>query len=56
MDTKLTAMTKTQLANLYGMGRKGFVKKCIRDGIVFGRGLVMPYVILQIFEKYGDPR
>ena len=56
MDKKLTAMTKTQLANLYGVHRKTLVARCKKVKIELERGLIMPKIILLIFEEFGDPR
>jgi hypothetical protein len=56
MKTNLTAMTKSQIANFYGIHRKTLVTRCKKVGVNLERGLIMPRVILQIFEVFGDPR
>ncbi len=56
MKTNLTAMTKSQIANFYGIHRKTLVSRCKRAGIILGQGLIMPKTILIIFDQFGDPR
>jgi hypothetical protein len=52
----LKAMSKSQLANLYGIHRKTLVSRCKKMEILLDRGLIMPKTILLVFETFGDPR
>jgi hypothetical protein len=52
----LKAMSKTQLADLYGIHRKTLISRCKKMEIFLDRGLIMPKTILLVFETFGDPR
>jgi len=56
MKTHLTAMTKTQLADLYEIHRKTLVARHRKAGIPLENGIVMPKTIRLIFDHFGDPR
>lgn len=56
MKKNLTAMTKTQIANFYGIHRKTLVSRCKKANIILNKGLIMPKTILIIFDQFGDPR
>ena len=51
----MKAMTRQQLADMYGVNRKTFYRWLKRSEIDLPKGLITPKIQLEIFKEFGSP-
>ena len=52
---KISAKTRTEIANLYAIDRKTFYNWLKKESIELPAGLITPKNVELIFERFGQP-